>query len=348
MKILFIDTPLDPPGGGQISLFTILKNLNNYNIRVFIDKDCGFKKMLIDKGLDVSVVKIKNLFFEIKKYRPNIVHINSACTRYTFFSAFFSKIFGCRVIWHNRVVESSPLKERVITKFVDKIIVISDVVGNKFRYCLDRVIKLYNPIDFKEIYKVNNREKIKEKLNIPIDSKIIGVFSRLEKWKGHKLLFEVFAKMKDKNIFLVVCGGGSEEKNLKKFVSEFGIEDRVLFLGFKENVYDYMNICDVIVNPSVEPEPFGRTIVEAMALKKIVISTDLGAPKEIIENYINGVLVEPNSNSIYSALVKVLNDPILYNRISEMAIKRAKDFDINNYIEKLKHIYLAVYEENSN
>ena len=340
-KILYIDEPLDPPGGGQISLLTILKNIDRskFQIKVFLKYNGIFKDILEKDNIECYVVDLKSLYFKIKKYNPDIVHINSACTKYTFFSAFFSKLLKKKVIWHNRVIESSPLKEKVISYFVDKIIVISDAVRKKF-YSLDKkVVKLYNPIDINITVAKENLIKLKNTFGINRDAKIIGIFSRIEKWKGHSLILKAFSKIKIENVFLIICGVGSELENLKRLVVNLDIKDKVFFTGYVDNVYDYINICDIIVNPSVEPEPFGRVIIEAMSFGKPVIATNIGGPKEIIKNNEDGILVSPDENEIKNAIEKLLQDKDFYLKISQNAIKKSQEFNIKDYMKKLYNIY---------
>lgn len=343
IRILFIDEPLNPPGGGQISLLTFLRSIDktNYNVKVFIKSGGVFEDMLKKTGIDVEVVPLLRLGFKIFEYSPHIVHINSATTKYSFFSALFSKCFGSRVVWHNRVLDSSPWRERILSSLVDRIIVVSDEVAKKFNYVKEKVIKIYNPIDFENIRISVDKDELKKHLRISKDSKIIGIFSRLEKWKGHELLIKVFSKLicSYNNLILIVCGEGSEFDSLKKLSYKLNISDKIIFRGFVENVYDYMNMCDIIVNPSIKPEPFGRVIVEAMALGKIVVSTNFGGPKEVVEDGKNGFLVEPSLESLLNTISKILEGNFNEQEIKINAKNKALEYDVKRYLEKIYKIY---------
>lgn len=340
-RILYIDQPLDPPGGGQISLLTILKNIDRtrFDFKVFLQSDGRFKDIVARHNILCEVVPETSLYLRIKEYSPDIVHINSACTRYTFYVAFFSKLLKKHVIWHNRVIETSPIKERIIGFFVDRIVVISDAVGRKFGYKNKKVVKLYNPIDLKEIKPKISPALFKEKLGIDKGQKIIGIFSRVERWKGHEILIKAFSKLHNKNLVLLICGDGKDLPRIRGLVERLGLKNRVIFSGFVENVYDYMSIADVVVNPSVEPEPFGRVIVEAMALAKAVISTDMGGAREIIVDGYDGILTKPTEIDLAFALNKILTDDELYRKIARNAFKKAMEFDVKSYLKKLYMIY---------
>ena len=121
---------------------------------------------------------------------------------------------------------------------------------------------------------------------------------------------------------------------------ELKIEKYVLFLGYRENVYDFMNLCDIVCNCSIEPEPFGRTIIEAMALKKVVFSTNLGGPLEIIENGVDGFLCPLDADIIARKIIDVLENRGLAQKIGENAYKKAfNDFNIENQIKKIESLY---------
>lgn len=338
-RILYIDEPLNPPGGGQISLLTIVRNIdkNRYNFVIFLKDSGSFSRLLEKSNIPFKIVGILSLFSEIKKYNPDIVHINSACTRYSFLAAFYSKLFLKKVIWHNRVLETSRIKEFIIMFFVDNVIAISEAVKNKF-LCKKKVLTIYNPIDL-SLIKPKDKDIIMKKIGLSNNFRIIGIFSRLEKWKGHALLIKAFSKLEYNNIVLLICGEGSEFNNLKELSHKLNISNRVIFTGFVENVYDYMNICDIIVNPSIEPEPFGRVIIEAMALGKPVIVTDMGGARETIINNYDGILIKPSESDITNAIKSLLTDKVLYEKISKNALEKAKEFDIARYLNKLYTIY---------
>ena len=340
-RILYIDEPLNPPGGGQMSLLTILKNIDGsrFKVKVFVDRDGLFKLMLDKYHIESEIVSVPSLYFKIKEYDPDLVHINSACTKYTFYSAFFSKILKKPVIWHNRVIETSVLKERLINFFVDRIIVISDAVSEKFKYAKDKVVKMYNPIDLSFLNQTSSEYFLKKDLRITSHQRVIGVFSRVEKWKGHEILLKAFSKLENKNLVLLVCGDGGYLENIKELANRLGLREKVIFTGFVEDVYNYMSLCDIVVNPSVEPEPFGRVIVEAMALGRPVISTDMGGASEIIINNYDGLLVGPSELELKEALERLLTDEELYSKISRNSIHRAEEFDVFRYLDKLYQIY---------
>jgi glycosyltransferase involved in cell wall biosynthesis len=345
-KILFLDTPIEPPGGGQMSLVYLLKNLdkNKYEFSVFVPYYCSFIEILKKEGINVEIVPFKKLFFKIKNFKPDLIHSNSPTTRCSFYGVLFSKILEIPFIWHSRVLETAGWKERLIAKLSSKIIVISDVVGRKFSKFYYKTIKIYNAVDFEGIKITKNKEELKNELGIK-NEYVVGIFSRLVKWKGHNLFLETAKKIIENGIkskFLIL-GDGEEKENIINKIRELGLSNYFLVLGHRENVYNFINICDIVCNFSIEPEPFGRTIIEAMALKKVVFSTNIGGPNEIIDDGIDGFLCEANSDIISKKIIEVFKNPELMNKIEENAYKKVfNNFNIKTQIEKIESLYEEV------
>ena len=356
MKILYLDTPLNPPGGGQISLINILKNAR-WESAVCLSSDGEFHDMLLRHGLNAVISPPHKLFSIIKKISPDIIHSNSAATRYTFSGAVISGWLGIPFIWHNRVIESAPLREKIIAALSSRIIIISDAVGEKFKspWIKQKTVKIYNGVDTGEFAPRPHNDIPKDKIlreiginNVSGQEKIIGVFSRLERWKGHTLFLKAFAQGVRSAGFplkaLIVGGGGGDaESEIKALAVNSGILNHVIFAGYRRDVAQLMNICDVIVNPSLEPEPFGRTVIEAMSCGKPVIATNMGGPGEIIANWADGILTEPNPESMADAILRVISDDKLADRIGKAARQKViKFFSIDRQIEELENLYKEV------
>ncbi len=345
-KILYLDTPLEPPGGGQISLFYILKSLKDkFEIKVFLSYECEFLRWLKDEKIDVEVVPLKNLFFKIKNCKPDIIHCNSATTRYSFLGVLTAKLLNIPFIWYNRTLNTAGLKEKLIAKLSTKIVIISDAVAEKFKSFKNKVLKIYNAVDT-EIFKPIDVSKLKKELNIEENKKVVGIISRLDWWKGHKLFLEAakeISKVKN-DILFIIAGEGPEKENIKKLIKDFGLTSKVIFLGFRKDIQNVINLCDIVVNPSIEPEPFGRTIIETMACGKVVVATNIGGTKEIIDNSIDGFLVEPNSKKMSDLIVKLLTDISLYKKVSFNAIKKVKEkFSLERQIQEIENLYEIIF-----
>ena len=125
---------------------------------------------------------------------------------------------------------------------------------------------------------------------------VFGIFSRLAPWKGQHVAIEALARMPQATC--VIAGAalfGEEEyaRNLRALAQRLGVSERVEFLGQREDVAALMREVDVVVHPSIGPEPFGLTIVEAMLAGTPVVASHSGAAAEILDGGRLGRLVPP-------------------------------------------------------
>ncbi len=123
---------------------------------------------------------------------------------------------------------------------------------------------------------------------------LVGVFSRLAPWKGQHVALEALKALPEVRCILVgsaLFGEDDYRNRLIAMVDEAGLADRVSFLGQRADVPALMQAVDVVIHPSVDPEPFGLTLVEAMRAGTPVIATDAGASAEILDGGKAGTLV---------------------------------------------------------
>jgi glycosyltransferase involved in cell wall biosynthesis len=182
-------------------------------------------------------------------------------------------------------------------------------------------------------------------LGVPADGILIGVFGRLQRWKGQDVFVEAalqVARARQGSRFIVVGGSvfGLEPaffEGLKRRVSESGLTERVMFTGFRTDVPALMAACDIVCHTSRVPEPFGMVIIEAMALGRPVIASRGGGPSEIIESGTSGILVAPEDpEALASEMLRLCDDPGERQRLGDNAARRVKDsFDIETTVATL-------------
>lgn len=171
------------------------------------------------------------------------------------------------------------------------------------------------------------RGETRKELGLP-NAPLVGVFSRLAPWKGQHVVLEAIARLRDTHCIIVgdaLFGENDYAARLRALAEERGIADRVHFLGHRNDVPRLMQAVDVMVHPSVDPEPFGRTLVEAMLAGVPVIATNTGAASDILQNGKAGTLVRPNdAQDIAAAIARVLANPSALKGQIDYAATRAK------------------------
>jgi len=169
--------------------------------------------------------------------------------------------------------------------------------------------------------------ELRRSLDLPTRP-LVGVFSRLARWKGQHVLLEALASLPDVGCIIVgdaLFGEQAYAAELKQMVLARGLADRVHFLGHRNDVPKLMMAVDAMVHPSIDPEPFGRTLVEAMLAREPVIATNAGAAPDILEEGSAGTLVPPNEPAALArAIATVLAKPATLQSQLAYALARAQ------------------------
>jgi len=161
---------------------------------------------------------------------------------------------------------------------------------------------------------------------------IVGSVAVLTKQKGIPFLLEAILQISKErtNIKFIIAGGGPLEDELRAQAVELGISEIVHFTGWRSDALKFMNVFDIFIMPSLW-EALPIVLLEALASRKTIITTDVGDNSKIIEHMTNGVLIPPKDpQAITDAILKLADDPSL----REAMRKHAYDSYINNYTSK--------------
>jgi glycosyltransferase involved in cell wall biosynthesis len=168
-------------------------------------------------------------------------------------------------------------------------------------------------------------------LGVEPDQLLVGVFGRLQRWKGQDVFVKaaaLVARQRPQARFAVVGGSvfGLEPEfldGLQREVATSGLSDRLRFTGFRSDVPRLMAACDVVCHTTRVAEPFGLVVIEAMALARPVIATAGGGPSEIIEDESQGVLVPPDDpEALAREMIALLDDPQRRSRVGAAGRQR--------------------------
>lgn len=214
---------------------------------------------------------------------------------------------------------------------------------------------LFNGVD-EERFEMNTSFKdIREEYRLENGAKLVGCIGRIIPQKGHKIFLSAIPgviRERPETFFLLIgeifLGEEAYQKELLEMIERNGIEKRVLMTGFRSDIEDVIRSLDIVVLPSIAPEAFGLTLLEAMILKKPVIASDIGGVKEIIEDGVHGFLVEPNRpGQLAERILYLLKHPDMADRMAERAQERARQrFSLTQYITGMEQACRwAVFKE---
>ena len=320
-------------------------------------------KLKIDKKNPYSI--IKNFFLFIKIFREkkiDLIHVRSRAPAWS--AIFAAKKIGIPALttWHGHVSNSSFIK-----KIYNSIMLKGDAVIANSAYTAERISKIYN-IDLNKIdiisrgVNVESFERSKfsnteisnmRKMWSVDDNKIIILFpARLTRWKGHLVTIEAINLLKkekffDHDIFLFAgekAGAENYIKKLNSIITKFNLQENIKLVERIENMPLAYLASDIVLSPSIEPEPFGRIPIEAQAAGKTIIASDHGAVRDTIKNGNNftGFKVKPNDPQALSIAIKqsITMDKKDLTKMHERAISNVKNnFSLENMCKKTLEVY---------
>lgn len=196
------------------------------------------------------------------------------------------------------------------------------------------------------------REK-KEKLGIDIKAPIIGITARLVKEKGYLELFRAFKDVLSKFPDSLLLSVGSADLQKKDsinpdIVKKFGIEKNIVFLGERTDMDEIYSLMDIFVLPS-HREGFSHSIMEASAMSRPVIASDIRGCRGAVEAGVTGLLVPAkNHQKLAEAIICLLSDPDKAKKMGEAGRKKAEEeFNETFVFGRMREEYKRLLKEKS-
>jgi len=354
------------------SALGLIKYGNNYQVSI-IDANGEWDNLFLDK---IKFIKIyNNIFF---KTFPTDGYFKS---RLAYVYIFFFRFFSLKnLIQKNKpdylfiqLISSLPLILLLLFKFDTKFIlrisgypklsffrkIIWKLVDKKLHLILCPtkatldLLKEQNIFNAKKIFlledpvfrirEVNDLKKDKIKEDLDFNFKYILSIGRLTHQKNFNLLIEGFKEIKKiyNEYKLIILGEGEKRQELEKLVKELNLEKDVFFLGFKNNIFNYLQISDCLISTALWEDP-GFTLIESGILNKIVISSNCpNGPIELFNDN-NGYLFNNNDKtSLVNAFIKYKDTSFQENLKKKIVTKKKfKKYSFFNHYLKTKEFLI--------
>ena len=229
----------------------------------------------------------------------------------------------------------------------------------EYKLPAEKIYVVPGGLDLKQFYPVEDLKKAKKDLNVE-QNNVIFALGRTDPRKGFEWLIRTMPQVvKDVEDVKLYIGGGSlpeylhanspevkERERLLNIAKELKVTDYIHFTGHlsDEDVTKFYSISDTFVVPSIY-EPFGLVLVEAMACKTVVIATNNGGPVNIVDNGVDGYLVNvKNTKEFAEKIIKVLNDPVLKEKMIKAGYEKAtKKYSWSTISKRvLEEVYLKI------
>lgn len=281
------------------------------------------------------------------KKKINIIHANTIkSAKYGLLASLFLK---SKLIWHVRDNVTQNLITRSLQKRSEKIICISEHVYHNVLAPKGCKQIIYGGIDIKHWSPHECRDNlIKKAFNLSQNIKIIANISQLTHWKNHldyvRSASEIIHKTKDVHFLIIGDDLTGRELNYRKeienLIAKLNLKPFFTFIGFHENIKQTVAQIDVLVHTAIN-EPFGRILIEAMAMEKPIVAYKCGGPKEIIINNETGYLVEPQDyHALADKSAQLIADKELRDSFGKAGRKRVVEkFNIERYVREMEEAF---------
>ena len=248
--------------------------------------------------------------------------------------------------WEFREVSG---KERYGTFISDRITTVSNAMKNElcwlYQAPAEKIDIIPNGIDPRKYVKRVDPGRIKEKYGIHPLAPVVLFIGRVDTQKGPDLLVEAVPHVLSnrRDVKFVFAGDGGMRGYLERRANELGVAHAVKFLGWisYQQYLDLLNSCDIVCLPS-RNEPFGIVLLEAWATGRPVVATNVGGLGENIENFVDGVKVYANPESIAWGVNYLLNSPETMKEIGANGRRKVENFSWGMIIDKLLKTYQSV------
>ena len=182
---------------------------------------------------------------------------------------------------------------------------------------------------------------MRKSLDLPDGSFVVGTVGRLTPIKGHIHLLRAAADIvaERPDIFFVFVGEGELRDDLQRYAAESGIAENVRFPGWRSDVERLLSVFDIFVFPSLN-EGMGKAIVEALAMGKPVVASNVGGIPDLVVSGENGILVPPaDGNALFEAITTLYANPERRKRMGERGRETATGYSVERMIHKIDRLY---------
>ena len=372
IKVLHILTDTNIGGAGTL-LVNYLKNFDREKFLIKVILPMGSLMKPRVEALGYEVIETKNLadksmdvkgIFELMKIfkaeKPDIVHTHSSMSGKiaAYLTGVKSRIYTRHCAYdppgYLTAFPGKQLNGFVNNTLSTQIVAVAEAAKENLTDTgVDerKITVIINGVEPLKKYTDEEIAQIKAEFKVPEGYKCAAIVARLNHVKGHKYFVEAAKHLKDMGVKakLLIAGTGDMEEPIKSQITDLGLEDDVIMLGFLTNVEPLMNVIDVQVNCSFGTEATSLSLLEGMSLGKPAVVTDFGGNPGVIKNSKNGYLVPThNSFAVAEKLKTLFEDKELYDNMSKTS-KEIFDatFTAEKYAENIDNIYINLGGKNN-
>ncbi|HYC01373.1 MAG TPA: glycosyltransferase family 4 protein [Candidatus Limnocylindrales bacterium] len=264
-----------------------------------------------------------------------------------------ARLLGVPCVVHAKGFDKLSYVERGLSRGVDLCISMTMAIEEHCRAGGMRPRQfavVYDGLDLRAFQPRRPRQDVRDEFGIAADAELVGVVGNVQEWKGQRVLVEALELLRERRPRLVLMIVGGIHRSglayadaMKERIRQQGLESRVIWTGARPDVPDLLGAMDVVTHTSVRGEPFGRVIIEAMAVGRPIVATRAGGVPEFVRDGEDCVLTTPGDAGELSAVLdRLLSDAGLRQRLSNGALESAQRFALDKHVETITSLFEEV------
>jgi glycosyltransferase involved in cell wall biosynthesis len=310
-------------------------------------------------ALGAMATACAGLYRAARRWRADVLHANSI--RAGLIAAPVAGVLRRPLVLHVRdCLPPSPITHRLQSLLATRasgVIAISRHVAASFDPDgrVRRLEIIDNPFDLARLDPERiDRDAVRAELGLPNGAPVLSLVGQITPWKGQEEAVRALALVRRRHARAMLLIVGETKfvasatrydnraylQRLHETTAELGLRDAVRFLGEREDVPEILRASDVALSPSWD-EPFGRAVVEAMAMGVPTVATSVGGPSEIVHDGVDGMLLAPRRPDTWASAIDRLLDDADLRRAMGAAGRRAvlARFDQNRHAADVVALY---------
>lgn len=357
MTLKVLHTESSPGWGGQENrILNESIGLKKLGVKVYIlcQPESMLSKKASQAGLEVFTYPmrksydLKAIYFTlklIKKLGVDVVNTHSGKDSY------IAGIAGKLSTKHPLIVRTRHLALPITSTFsykylADIVVTVSEYVKN---YLISKgissrkVFAVATGVDIEKFAPDRIKATVKAELGLKEDTPLIGTVAVLRKKKGHHILIQAIPEVLKSfpEAVFIFAGDGPQRKNIEAQILKYGISNNVIMLGHRDDIPNILSSIDVFVLPT-EQEALGTSFLEAMAMCKPVIGSDVDGVREVIDDGVNGFLVPSgDAKALARKIIELISDR---QKAAKMGIEGRKKVETKYTIERMCKTMFDLYE----
>ena len=367
--VVLENSPSSQRGGQELSLFSVCQGLSakGHSITLLYTEEGNLLPQyatFCDRIVKVNHYRFnaKNPMRSLSALLRDLRRASARQVDVVYANQYHDSFFGCALsrlnqvpfVCHLRLPPPSRLgwQWEMGMKGATRLIAVSAHTKKEWTqigYSAKSIDVIYNGIDETKFLPAENQPVLRRQLQLPDDCFCVSYVGRLDRHKGVETLIKGFAQLQKQNsaVHLAIAGKPHNDNityltELKSLAASLDITDAVTFLGHVDMPVRVYQVSDVVVLPSEWPEPFGRTIIEALSSGVPVVASRIGGIPEILANQLSqGLFESANPQSLAVKLQQYLNWRELHPSFSQQCRSHViENFTLDNAIANIEKTLL--------